>query len=45
MLWNCYYADARTAINDNSFQEVIFADDLNGFKEYSSDVPNDEVLN
>jgi len=44
MLWNNFYADASTAITDNGFQEVIFADDLNGFREYPSGTFNDVIL-
>ena len=43
-LWNNYYADAKTAIREKSFEEIVFADDLNAFREYSKGVQNDVIL-
>ena len=42
-LWNAFYGDARTAVHKCGFTEVVFADDLNAFKEYSASTP-DETL-
>ena len=44
MLWNAFYADARDPINARGFQEVIFADDLNGFREYPPSVQDNVIL-
>ena len=42
-LWNVYYADAAQAVNFHGFLEIIFADDLNCFKDFDSDTPNLEL--
>ncbi|CAE8713039.1 unnamed protein product, partial [Polarella glacialis] len=42
-LWNCFYEDARQAVNTKSFIETIFADDLNSFKAFDLDVSSDTV--
>ena len=39
MLWNCFYEDARMAVNRNGFQETVFADDLNAYRFFNSNVP------
>ena len=43
-LWNCYYEDARRAVNDNGFRECVFADDLNCFKRFARPVGDDMVF-
>ena len=43
-LWNCFFEDARFAINAEGFDEVVFADDCNAFKAYSRQVSNDIIL-
>ena len=42
-LWNVYYADAAQAVNIHGFLEIIFADDLNCFKDFQSNTPNIEL--
>ena len=32
MLWNLFYADARSAIIESGFKELIYADDLIAYK-------------
>ena len=32
--WNLFYEDARRAIHETGFEEIVYADDLNGFKEF-----------
>ena len=32
MLWNLFFEDARHAINECFFKEIIYADDLNAFR-------------
>jgi hypothetical protein len=44
MLWNCFYADAHVAVRSVDFEEIVFADDLNAMREYSSRVATDRVL-
>ena len=38
-LWNTFYADSSAAIRQAGFSEIVFADDLNAFKEYPSSTP------
>ena len=42
-LWNIYYADAATAVKVHRFLEIIFADDLNCYKDFGLSVPNSEL--
>ena len=42
-LWNVYYADVAQAVNIIGFLEIIFADDLNCFKDFDSYTPNLEL--
>ena len=42
-LWNCYYEDARRAILQHGFLETIFADDLNAYKRFSSQMSDDQI--
>ena len=44
-LWNLHYADARFAVRMNDFKELIFADDLNAFKSFSKEAPDEELQN
>ena len=39
-LWNCYYADAATAVRARDFVECIFADDLNCWRVFGGCVGN-----
>ena len=43
-LWNIFYADSRHAVNDEGFEEVIFADDLNCSKQVPSDTTEEQAL-
>jgi hypothetical protein len=43
-LWNMFYEDARRAIEECFFTEVVFADDLNGYREFPGETSNDTVL-
>ena len=40
-LWNCFYGDARQAIEEWFFTD---ADDLNAYREFSSTTPNGTIL-
>ena len=42
--WNCYFEDARVPIIISGFQEIIFVDDLNGFKSYTKEVSKPEIM-
>ena len=42
-LWNIFFRDATNIINDETFREIIFADDLNAFKEFDRNTPDDEI--
>jgi hypothetical protein len=35
-LWNVFYADARHAIRKHSFEEIVFADDLNAWQKFEA---------
>jgi hypothetical protein len=43
MLWNLYFEDARHAINEWHFKEVVFADDLNAYRVFSSNTDNHSI--
>ena len=43
MLWNLFFEDARRAINECLYTEVIFADDLNAYREFPSDMYNELI--
>ena len=42
-LWNLFFEDARHAINEYLFDEVVFADDLNAYSIYSSATQNSVI--
>ena len=44
LLWNVFYEDARKAIRACSYNEIVFADDLNAFRKYESKVKNDTIM-
>ena len=44
ILWNLFFEDARLPINECFFEEVVYADDLNSYREFPSDTPNDIIL-
>ena len=39
-LWNVFYEDARLAVQEALFEEIVYADDLNAFRESTLRVPN-----
>ena len=43
-LWNLFYEDARRAIHETGFEEIVYADDLNGFKEFAHNASVVSVL-
>ena len=43
MCWNAMYADSCVPLRENGFTEVLYADDLNGYREYERSV-DDHVL-
>ena len=43
-LWNLFYEDARRAIHETGFEEIVYADDLNGFKEFEHNASVVSVL-
>jgi hypothetical protein len=43
-LWNIFYEDARNAINEVFFKEVVFADDLNAYRVFPGTVSNKVIL-
>ena len=42
-LWNVYYADAAVAVNLIGFMEIVFADDLNRFKDFGLTEANETL--
>ena len=40
-LWNLFFGDSPLAMRRCAFQEVIYADDLNAFRRFSSEKYND----
>jgi len=42
-LWNLFFEDARHAINEWFFTEVVFADDLNAYRVFPSHVANEMI--
>jgi hypothetical protein len=43
-LWNIFFEDARDAVNEMSFKEVVYADDLNAHREFPGTTKNDIIL-
>ena len=39
-LWNIFYEDASLPIQKNEFEEIVFADDLNAFKDFEKSEPD-----
>jgi hypothetical protein len=39
-LWNLFYEDARQAVNEWWFKEVVYADDLNAYRIFGNQVEN-----
>jgi hypothetical protein len=44
ILWNVFYEDARKAIGERWFTEVVYADDLNAYREYSGTTENGSIM-
>ena len=44
VLWSVFYEDSAKPVKDAGFTEVVFADDLNAFKEYDAAADNAEAL-
>ena len=40
ILWNCFFEDVRLAVADSGFSEVVYADDMNCYKEFAATVGN-----
>ena len=43
-LWNTFYADSRRPIRKNGFQEIIFADDLNAWKNFGAEATHESMM-
>lgn len=43
LLWNIYYADAAIAVKVHGFLEIVFADDLNCFKDFWIHISNSDL--
>ena len=44
VLWNLFFEDARSAINDTFFTEVVYADGLNAYRIYGPAIENEKIL-
>ena len=42
-LWNTFYADSSDAIRKCSFEEIVFADDLNAWRKYEAGIKHDDM--
>ena len=43
-LWNLYFADAAHAIEEYMFEEVVYADDLNAYRQFASTTTTETAL-
>ena len=43
-LWNLFFSDAPLAMRKCAFKEVVFADDLNAYREFANGTPAEFVL-
>ena len=44
-LWNVFYEDAKLALHKHDYTEIVFADDLNAFREFDLQEPTDSLNN
>ena len=42
-MWNIYYADADIAVKVHGFLDMVFADDLNCYKDFELSIANSEL--
>ena len=42
-LWNTFFEDAAEAIHELLYSEVVYADDLNAYREFPGITPNDKI--
>ena len=42
-MWNCFFEDARNAVNSSGMHETTFADDLNCWRYYNKNVNNEHI--
>ena len=43
ILWNVFYEDARRAVEERLFTEVVYADDLNAYRVFKASAPNEKI--
>jgi hypothetical protein len=43
ILWNVFYEDARRAVEEWLFTEVVYADDLNAYRVFKASAPNEKI--
>ena len=43
-LWNIFYEDARRPLQLQQYNEIVYADDLNAYKEFALSVPNTDLV-
>ena len=43
-LWNAFFCDARKAVQEKGFTEKVYADDLNAYKAFPVNTPNEDLL-
>ena len=42
-LWNLFFEDARHAINECMYTEIVYADDLNAFRVFKSEAADEQI--
>ena len=43
-LWNIFFESSRHCVNECAFQEVVFADDMNCYREYPDFKNHDAIF-
>ena len=43
-LWNLFYEDARRAVHEAAFVDIVQAEELNGFREFEHNAGVDSVM-
>ena len=44
VLWNVFFEDARKVTGERLFREIVYADDLNAYRDFLGSTPNEHIL-
>ena len=44
MCWNVFFHDSKHAVRKSRCKEIVYADDLNAYKEYDRSVQNEDII-